>query len=349
VTAGTLDLSVVVCSYNRADRLAPTLDALNRQTIRDRIEVVVVDDGSAPAIDRGVVEAFGARLVSHQVNRGLAPARNTGIDATVAPLVAFTDDDCRPEPGWAASLVTAYGDPAVAAAGGPVLAASHSPFLQRYYRINEPVRPLEAELGRSHGVAYRFWLYCRENVVAPVTGGARDVYSLPGANFSFRRDILEVLGGFDAGIRFGGEDEDICYRLRRQWPERPIRAVPGAAVVHDYDSRLRDALRRARAYGKGNARNFLKHDGWGPTLYPSPVVWGMALLAGTCMRRGRLPAVVLPLLLSPRWAIRAVRTGSFEALSYAYIQVLQEAATDVGFISGWWRLRRQPITEGAAR
>jgi len=310
---------------------------------------VVVDDGSTPPIDRDLVEAFGARLIRHPSNRGLAQARNTGIGATVAPIVAFTDDDCRPEPGWAGSLLAAYEDPDIAAAGGPVVASSDSPFLQRYYLMNEPVRPLEAALGRSHGVAYRFWLYCRENVVPPVFDGVRDVYSLPGANFSFRRGVLEAVGGFDPGIRFGGEDEDICFRLRRLLPDRPLRAVPGAVVVHDYDSRLRDTLRRARAYGKGNARNFLKHEDWGPTLYPSPVLWAGALIAGTCARRGRLPAVALPLLLSPRWAIRAARTRSVEALSYAYVQVLQEAATDVGFISGWWRLRRRPITGGATR
>ena len=129
----TPDLSIVVCSYNRADRLGPTLRALERQTIRDRLEIVIVDDCSNPPIDESEVSRSGAKLLRHPVNKGPAAARNTGAAASRAPIVAFTDDDCRPAPEWASSLLSGYSDGSVGAAGGPVAGSSQGRYLERYF------------------------------------------------------------------------------------------------------------------------------------------------------------------------------------------------------------------------
>ena len=105
-------------------------------------------------------------------------------------------------------------------------------------------------------------------------------------------------------MRFrAGEDGDICYRLHQKFPNSSIRLMPNAVVEHDYDIRLRDVLRRAMVYGKGNARNHAKHENWGPTFYPAPVLWVIALLIGPRRRRWSLPALALPLLFSPRWFV----------------------------------------------
>ena len=341
MTAQRPDLTIVVCSYNRPLQLSAALDTLNGQTIRERLEVVVVDDGSTPPIEEREVTGRGARLIRHSVNLGAAAAWNTGFAAGGAPIVAFTDDDCRPSPEWAESLLAAYADPKVAAAGGPVVGASRAGLLSRYYLHNPPVTHLEAELGHSTSVAYRLWLYCRRNVSPPVYEGERDVYSLASANVSFRRDVLEALGGFDAVIGFGGEDDDICLRLRRAFPDHVLRLVPAAAMQHEYDPHLRDALRRASIYGNGNARNYLRHDGWGPTtVYPIPVLCVIALLASVVNRRWLLVALSLPLLLAPRWILNAFRSRSLESLVYAYIQLLQETFNNVGFVGGY--LSRRP-------
>ena len=342
MTALRPDLTIVVCSYNRALQLTAALDTLNQQTIRERLEVVVVDDGSTPPIEEHEVTSRGARLIRHPANLGPAAARNTGLSASGAPIVAFTDDDCRPSPEWADALLTAYLDPRVAAAGGPVVGASRAGLLARYYLHNPPVTHLEAELGSSTSVAYRLWLYARRNVSPPTYEGERDVYSLASANISFRRDVLEALGGFDASIGFAGEDEDICLRLRRAFPDHVLRLVPAAAVEHEYDLHLRDALRRASIYGNGNARNLRRHDGWGPaTVYPIPVLCGIALLASVANRRWLLLALSLPLLLAPRWILNAFRSRSPESLAYAYIQLLQETFNNVGFVAGY--LSREPL------
>ena len=334
-------LAVVICTYNRPLQLNSVLDMLNLQTIRKQLEVVVVDDGSTPAIEEAEVTKRGAKLIRHPANLGPAAARNSGIAASRAAIVAFTDDDCRPPPGWAEAILSGYVDPAVAAAGGPVVGTNHAGLLARYYLHNPPVGPLEAELGGSTSIAYRLWLYCRGNLSSPKLAGERNVYSLASANISFRRPVLETLGGFDASISFGGEDEDICYRLRRAFPEHVLRLVPGAITEHEYDLHLKDALRRASAYGNGNAWNFRRHAEWGPTIYPIPLFCLFALVASLADHRWLLLAISLPLLMTPRWIVTALGAKSLEPLAYAYIQFLQELFTNVGFVSGYLSSRRR--------
>ncbi len=344
----TPDMSVVVCTYNRTDRLGATLHALECQTIRDRLEILVVDDGSVPSVDEGEVVRCGAKLVRHPANKGPAAARNTGAAASRAPIVAFTDDDCRPTPEWARLLLSAYRDHDVVAAGGPVVGSSQSRYLERYFVCKQPFGPLEATLGRSSSLIYRFWLYARENIVPQTHTGERDAYLLAGANLSCRREFFDALGGFDDRIR-SGEDGDICYRLHLKFPKSSIRLMPGAVVEHDYDVRLQDVLRRAKSYGEGNACNHAKHDLWGPTFYPAPVLWFVALLIGSTRRHWWLPTFALPLLFSPRWFVDALRSRSAEPLAYAYVQILQEGASNLGFTSGWWRARRHKDSRGGNR
>ena len=105
------DVTVVAATHNRADRLAALLDALRAQTLgTERFDVVVVDDTSGDDT-ADVLAAAQARgdlaltVLRHATGRGPAAARNAGWRAARAPVIAFTDDDCRPSPsgcrrGW---------------------------------------------------------------------------------------------------------------------------------------------------------------------------------------------------------------------------------------------------------
>jgi glycosyltransferase involved in cell wall biosynthesis len=114
------DVSVVVPTRDRPDRLARCLAALGQQTA-PRYEVVVVDDASTDgaAVAAVVGAAPHARLVRGE-GRGPAAARNRGAAAARGPVLCFTDDDCRPGLGWVAALaarVVAAGDAPIAVAG----------------------------------------------------------------------------------------------------------------------------------------------------------------------------------------------------------------------------------------
>jgi GT2 family glycosyltransferase len=89
------DISLVLPTYNRAVALRANLGSVLALT--DVAEVIVVDDGSTDDTANvcGEVQDPRLRLISHPVNRGVAAARNTGIDAARGTWVLFGEDDCR--------------------------------------------------------------------------------------------------------------------------------------------------------------------------------------------------------------------------------------------------------------
>jgi GT2 family glycosyltransferase len=108
----TPQVSVVVASHGRPLRLRWLLNALEEQTLpRERWELIVVHGYDAPTAARFIDDhPLGAAGVLRQIGPpqgGGNPARqrNLGWRAARAELVAFTDDDCRPEPSWLERLV----------------------------------------------------------------------------------------------------------------------------------------------------------------------------------------------------------------------------------------------------
>ncbi len=108
---------VVVATHNRSAFIPALLAALSRQS-ESAYDVVVVDDASTddtwPTLTRLVGDSEARVLaVRLDTNSGPAAARNTGVSHTAAPVVAFTDDDCVPQPGWLDALVAATESAAV--------------------------------------------------------------------------------------------------------------------------------------------------------------------------------------------------------------------------------------------
>jgi len=350
-------MSVVVCSRNGAGGVHRCLVALRNQTIIPHLELIVVDDGSTDDTS-DVARADGATVIRHDRSRGVSAARNTGIRVADAPVVAFLDDDCEPDPTWAEKLLAAYEHDAVLAVGGPLSVREPIGTLLNYLARNNPLDPQEADLERSGRIPYRFWLYIRRQWDPVRRTGLRKVYSFPSANMSVRRHALIAVGGFDERIRFGSEDEDLCRRLLRAFPECCLIFEPDAQAVHHFRRSIRDTLRRSRAYGRGSALMYRKWPGVRLTFFPFPV----AVLAVVALSF-RYPFLVaadllLPQLFYPRGLRSAISDRDPRCLLDAYLQLAQEACDDLGVIEGLWRFRHfapepsagpvQPV-EGNAR
>src|SRR3989344_1865760 len=87
-------VSVVLPTYNRAHTLERAVRSVLNQTHKD-FELIVVDDGSTDNT-RDIVVSFAdgrIRYIKHESNKGVAEARNTGIGASRASLIAFQDSD----------------------------------------------------------------------------------------------------------------------------------------------------------------------------------------------------------------------------------------------------------------
>jgi glycosyltransferase involved in cell wall biosynthesis len=101
-----VEASVIIPAWNAATTIGDTLSALARQAGAPAHEVIVVDDGSSDTT-ASIAAAAGARVLSTGGGRGPGAARNVGAAAASAPLLAFTDADCIPEPDWLARIVAA--------------------------------------------------------------------------------------------------------------------------------------------------------------------------------------------------------------------------------------------------
>jgi mycofactocin glycosyltransferase len=229
----TGDVAVVIPARDRADLLAACLARVGPAR-----EIVVVDDGSrdAQAI-AAVAREGGARVVRHGAATGPAQARNTGVAATSAPLVAFLDSDTRPDPGWLGPLLRHLGDPAVTAVAPRISVPAGRGAVCAYEAVRSPL-----DLGDAPGI------------VAP---GHR-VGFVPAAALLVRREALTAADGFDAGMRVG-EDVDLVWRLAGAGGT--VRYEPAARVEHPHRVRTGAWLAQRVAYGSSAAALARRHPG----------------------------------------------------------------------------------------
>lgn len=120
---GVPQISIVICTYNRAGILAKCLESVLAQTLpQSGFELIVIDNNSTDDT-RATCDAFGARFANFscilEPRQGLARARNTGWRAARTPLVAYLDDDELAHADWAEQLLrTARNEPEAAVIGG---------------------------------------------------------------------------------------------------------------------------------------------------------------------------------------------------------------------------------------
>jgi GT2 family glycosyltransferase len=100
----TDELTVVLCTHNRADDLRTTLDALDRVPC---YEVIVVDNASTDHTADVLAERPGVRVVRHQANVGV-PGFGSGVAASRTPYALLLDDDAIPDPDVPRKLVSTF-------------------------------------------------------------------------------------------------------------------------------------------------------------------------------------------------------------------------------------------------
>jgi glucosyl-dolichyl phosphate glucuronosyltransferase len=235
------DISVVICAYadDRWPDLLAAVASVQAQVVPAR-EIIVVVDHNERLLDRVRTEISGIAAVANVEARGLSGARNSGVAAAASAIVAFLDDDATAAPDWLEQLAAAYDDPWVLGVGGAV-------------------EPAWAG-GRPGWFPHEFdWVVgCTYRGMPKQTASVRN---LIGANMSFRRCVLETIGGFRSGIgRIGAlpvgcEETELCIRGRQRWPDGIWRFEPRARVVHTVPAhRARWEYFRSRCYAEGRSK-----------------------------------------------------------------------------------------------
>jgi GT2 family glycosyltransferase len=204
-----MSVSVVICTYNRAQLLKRTLHSLILQTVGpEQFEIIVVDDGSAdetPEVCRLLRQDLPRlKYVSNGVNLGISCSRNWGIKSAKGDCILFTDDDCTANNDWVERMSAAL-------ERAPIVAGVVKSPGSNYIRLCHNIAEFHLFMpGRKPG----------------------KVEFIAGANMGFRRTVLDELDGFDEDIRMA---EDMELILRARLKGHRIHLAADAIVTHDHD------------------------------------------------------------------------------------------------------------------
>lgn len=216
--------TIVVPSHGRPDALRACLAALAVQDDPSR-EVVVVDDGSPTPLAPVCAEFAGVRCV-RQANAGPAAARNRGAREARGTFLAFTDDDCRPRPGWLSALRRAWDEDARRMVGGRVVNGL----------------PRNPYASASQGLCDYIYDY-----YGAASGEAQFFTT---NNLGVAREAFERVGGFDEAFPLAAaEDRDLGMRWREGGGTLVF--APDAVVEHHHALTLRRFFRQHANYGRG--------------------------------------------------------------------------------------------------
>jgi glycosyltransferase involved in cell wall biosynthesis len=214
--AGIDSLSVLICTYNRAELLTQTLEALSHAIVPDAcaVEIVVVDNHSTdetPGVVRGAAAAgpIPVRYV-HERQQGKSFALNAGLAVCRGEVIALTDDDVIPGADWLARIVSNFRSAAddIVFVFGKVLPrwAIPPPPEMLTVRARDIWGPLALVDYGDETIRYD-----------AATFGTR---RLPvGANLAIRREAIERVGGWRTDLGkvdntlIAGEDHELCVRL----------------------------------------------------------------------------------------------------------------------------------------
>lgn len=239
-------ISVVVCTYNRADLLPGCLASLAAQTLEKGLyEVLVVDNNSTDGTRR-IAEEFMLRepncVLISEPRQGLSHARNRGWREARGSVVAYLDDDAKATPDWCERIVRAFDEvvPRPIAVGGEI---------HPFYETAPPAWFLDIFEIRTWGTEAAF-------LAEP-----RAKYGFSGSNMAFPKEVLSGNQGFctalgmrGSGVRLG-EDTEFFLRLHKKSPL--FWYDPAISVLHwvpKKNMRLRYRFLRSIKSGQALAR-----------------------------------------------------------------------------------------------
>ena len=217
---------MVVCVHNGERDLPRLFAALRAQTLDPaRWELLVVDDASTDATRRLVEEEPLARLIAAPEHIGLPRARNVGIAAARGPVVALTDADTKPVPGWLElGLARMEQEGADMLAGGVTVPLGDRPSVATLLDVATHFDQ-ESYVERGYGV---------------------------GANLWVRKDLVDRVGGFNEQLEaYGGDDNEFGQRATAAGAK--LVYAPEVDLEHPPRDTVKALVRKGYLLGYGRA------------------------------------------------------------------------------------------------
>ena len=238
-----LSASAVICAYTmvRWDELKVAIQSLRVQSVPPS-EIVVVIDYNDELEVRLRADEPDITVVPNTARRGLSGARNTGIARVSGDVIAFLDDDAAARPDWLERMLVLYADPRVMAVGGKAVAAWPG-------RGAPPTLP--PELLWVVGCSYR-----------GMPERLEPVRNVMGCSMSFRREVFDLVGGFEESVGrlgtlpMGCEETELCIRLQQARPDARVLLKPRSVVDHSVSAdRLTWSYLLRRSYAEGISKS----------------------------------------------------------------------------------------------
>lgn len=229
----TIDISVLIVSFNTRDRLRECLQTLRTQTGDIRLETVVLDnasrDGSADMVQEEFPEVL---LVRSDANLGFGNGNNLALQHAHGRFIVLLNSDALiPAPTLSLALSHMEAEPNVGMGGGRLLDpdGGWQPSARRFPSLLDElliISGLAAKFPHS-----RFFGRFDRTWADPEV--AAEVDWVPGAFAIIRRDLIERIGFFDPRFFLYYEEVDLCRRIKaagfavRYWPDLKISHIGG--------------------------------------------------------------------------------------------------------------------------
>lgn len=211
-------VSVILVNFNGADDTIDAVDALTQSSWpRERLEVIVVDNGSrGDDVARIRAASAGTQVIEAGENLGFAGGCNRGAGAASGEILAFLNNDAKPDPEWIAAAIAAFeAEPDVDAVASRVLDADG--------RLVDYIDSALTWFGKG----YKPFVGETAGTLGSVP---KDVLFGTGSAMFVRAAAFRRLGGFDERFFMFYEDVDLGWRLNLLG--RRFRYVPESIAFH---------------------------------------------------------------------------------------------------------------------
>lgn len=261
----SLDISIIIPTFNRAASLKRLVQSLDSLDCKDslEVEVLVIDNGSTdetPAVlsrEEARSRPFVLRILQ-EGEKGKARAVNLGLRHARGRLLVFIDDDVVVDRGWLIGHCECHAKADFDAVQGPVL-----PGVDPGGKTADPKRLRQYNIPIiNHG------------------GEIKEIRGLTGTNMSLKREVFEKVGYFDVRLGPGaaGFSEDTEYSMRIRKAGFRIGYTPSAVVYHELDpGRYGSTYNRMVQYRKGLSRSIYRRDSIVlnvlPNLFANAIRW----------------------------------------------------------------------------